>query len=124
MSEQILTAVASDYGDPADVVRVERTAGPAPAAGELLIRVSFASVNPVDWKVLEGGERKLFDLDFPFHPGCDGSGEVAAVGDGAGGFAVGDRVAFNSPLPRVRGDGGGRGGRPPTPAPKCRTRST
>ena len=92
-------AVASGYGKPAEILSVETVPAPRPGPGEVAVDVRFASVNPVDWKLLEGGERKLFDIEFPFRPGCDGAGEVAAAGDGVTAFAVGDRVAFNSPIP-------------------------
>lgn len=96
----VRTAVASGYGEPADVLSIETVDAPAPAAGELCVDVAFASVNPVDWKLLSGSMREMMPLDFPFRPGCDGAGTVRAVGDGVSGFAVGRRVAFNAPLPR------------------------
>ena len=96
-------AVARGYGEPADVLTIETGPVPRPAAGELLVAVRFASVNPVDWKFLTGAMRGMIDLAFPFRPGCDGAGTVAAVGAGVTRFAAGDRVAFNSPLPRCGG---------------------
>ena len=96
----VRTAVASGYGEPADVLTVERVADPEPGAGEVVVDVAFAGVNPVDWKFLTGAMREMIPLDFPFRPGCDGAGTVSAVGRGATRFAVGDRVAFNAPLPR------------------------
>lgn len=71
-----------------DALRVERVAVPVPAAGEVLVRVHYASVNPVDWKLQEAGR-----LPFPATPGGDFAGEVVAVGPGVTAFACGDRVA-------------------------------
>lgn len=72
----------------AEVMRLESIPRPAPGAGELLVRVRAAGVNPVDWKIRSGS----FGSSLPFTPGFDVSGEVAAVGDGVDGFAVGDEV--------------------------------
>ena len=71
-----------------DALRVESVAVPAPAAGEVLVRVHYASVNPVDWKLQEAGR-----LSFPAIPGGDFSGEVVALGSGVTDFARGDPVA-------------------------------
>ena len=58
-----------------EALRVESVPVPVPAAGEVLVRVHYASVNPVDWKLQEAGR-----LPFPATPGGDFSGEVIAVG--------------------------------------------
>jgi NADPH:quinone reductase-like Zn-dependent oxidoreductase len=64
---------------------------PAPVAGEdeILVRVTYAGVNPADWKVRDGlrGAR-----EFPLILGSDFAGVVAAVGAGVTRFAPGDRV--------------------------------
>lgn len=57
------------------------------AAGEVLVRVSYASVNPVDWKLQERGS-----LKFPAVPGGDFSGEVVALGAGVTQWKCGDRI--------------------------------
>ena len=108
-------ATADDYGEVPGVLSVRPRHLPDPAAGEVRVDVAFASVNPVDWKLLVGGERKLFDVEFPFHAGCDGAGTIAAVGAGVTDFAVGDRVAFNSPVPRC----GAMAGAVNVPAETC-----
>ena len=71
-----------------EALRVESVPVPVPAAGEVLIRVHYASVNPVDWKLQQAGR-----LPFPATPGGDFSGEVLALGSGVTEFACGDRVA-------------------------------
>ena len=71
-----------------EALRIESSPVPVPAAGEVLVRVHFASVNPVDWKLQERGR-----LPFPATPGGDFSGEVIAVGAGVSNFACGDLVA-------------------------------
>ncbi|OAN53930.1 hypothetical protein A6A04_13655 [Paramagnetospirillum marisnigri] len=65
---------------------------PRPAPGEVLIRVRAAGVNPVDWKIAEGGLARLFPCKFPLIPGWDAAGTVAALGEGVEGFAIGEKV--------------------------------
>src|SRR5262245_12745457 len=71
-----------------EALRVESVPIPRPAAGEVLVRVHYASVNPVDWKLQQAGR-----LPFPAIPGGDFSGEVVALGAGVTEFARGDFVA-------------------------------
>jgi NADPH:quinone reductase-like Zn-dependent oxidoreductase len=78
------------YRDP-DGVRLARIAIPEPAAGEVLVRVKAAGVNPVDWKIAEGfGE--FLGLAPPFTLGCELAGDVAALGEGVSGLAIGEPV--------------------------------
>lgn len=71
-----------------EALRVERVPTPAPAAGEVLVRVHFASINPIDWKLQKAGR-----LPHPAIPGADFAGEVISLGSGVTGFACGDLVA-------------------------------
>jgi NADPH:quinone reductase-like Zn-dependent oxidoreductase len=80
-----------------EALRVESVPVPRPEAGELLVRVHYASINPVDWKLQEAGR-----LPFPATPGGDFAGEIVALGDGVTGYACGDRVAGIAD-PRGRG---------------------
>ena len=70
-----------EYGEVADPV-----AGP----GQVLVDVHAASVNGADWKVRAGhyAPTKVF----PYIPGRDFSGVIAAVGDGVNDLKVGDPV--------------------------------
>jgi NADPH:quinone reductase-like Zn-dependent oxidoreductase len=67
---------------------VERIAVPQPGPGQILVRVHFASINPVDWKRQESG-----DLRFPATPGDDFAGEIVALGPGVTTWTCGDEVA-------------------------------
>jgi len=69
------------YGDVPD---------PAAGAGELLADVHAASVNAADWKMRAGSYAPV--ARFPYVPGRDFSGVVAALGEGVGDFKVGDPV--------------------------------
>src|SRR5258706_5080491 len=46
------------YGDPGVLV-YEDAPLPRPGAGEMLVRVRAAGVNPVDWKIRKGGWKSL-----------------------------------------------------------------
>lgn len=46
-------------------VTLERLPVPAPAAGEVRVKVSYAAVNPIDWKLLTGGLHAAAPVSFP-----------------------------------------------------------
>lgn len=75
---------------------------PSPGPGELLVRVAAVGVNPADWKACTGWLPFLSDQS-PLVPGFDGTGMVAALGEGVTGFALGDRIAFMSSVALGRG---------------------
>ncbi|HEX3368941.1 MAG TPA: NADP-dependent oxidoreductase [Candidatus Cybelea sp.] len=60
---------------------------PRPASHEILVRISAASVNPIDWKVRDGGERAM-----PFVLGQDFAGIVSATGQGVSKYHEGQRL--------------------------------
>src|ERR1700742_3166562 len=70
-----------EYGDVPDPV-----AGP----GQVVVNVHAASVNAADWKTRSGRNRPT--TTFPYIPGRDFSGVVAAVGEGVTDLKVGDPV--------------------------------
>lgn len=70
---------------------------PVAKAGEVLIQVMAASVQPVDYKIITQPDMYPTKLSFPYIPGHDGAGIVAAVGDGISDrFKVGDAVWFKA----------------------------
>ncbi len=79
------------YGPPEDLEVVERPT-PAPGPGQLLVRPSTISVNPIDWKVMGGAYRLVVPVKRPAVPCFDACGVVEAVGEGVDGFGKGDRV--------------------------------
>lgn len=87
----MLAARLHEYGDPAGLV-VEEVAEPLLAEDHLLVRVAAASINPVDWKIVDGILRERIPLELPLVPGGDVSGIVERVGGAVTGFAVGDAV--------------------------------
>lgn len=60
---------------------------PEPSAREVLVRVTAAGVNPMDWKVRDRGERAM-----PFVLGQDFAGIVSATGKGVSKYHEGERV--------------------------------
>ena len=84
--------------------RVEEIPVPEPAAGEVLVRVRCASLNPVDWKIAAGKYRVLVKGGLPRTMGSDFAGEVAAVGPGIEGWGAGEPVmGFVDPFQRAAG---------------------
>jgi NADPH:quinone reductase-like Zn-dependent oxidoreductase len=59
---------------------------PTPGAGEVVVRVRAAGVNPADWKRAER------QPDTPATPGWDIAGVISAVGAGVTGWKLGDAV--------------------------------
>ncbi|RDZ38651.1 zinc-binding dehydrogenase [Haloferax sp. Atlit-47N] len=72
-----------------DVLQVDDIKTPEPAAGEVLVEVAAAGVNPVDTYFREGSYQPFA---MPMIPGVDVAGTVAAVGADVEGFAAGDHV--------------------------------
>ncbi|WP_151670954.1 NADP-dependent oxidoreductase [Nitrincola schmidtii] len=75
-----------------DNLRLESVDSLQPGPGEVLIRNQAAGVNPIDWKTCMGGGASGFIESFPWTPGWEFSGEVAALGEGVTEFSVGDTV--------------------------------
>ncbi|MDT5335765.1 MAG: hypothetical protein QOD90_1270 [Mycobacterium sp.] len=75
---------------------------PSPLAGELLVEVRAAGVNPVDWKIRAGLLGAARESDLPAVLGSEVSGVVRGVGKDVDGFAENDEV-FGSVAP---GSGG------------------
>src|SRR5258705_4244507 len=92
------------YGGP-EVLQYEDGPRPKPQAGEVLVRVKAAGVNPIDWKVREGHMKDFWPHKFPLILGWDLSGVVEEVGPGpvaAGRFKIGDEV-YSLPDPTRNG---------------------
>ncbi|MCA9576960.1 MAG: NAD(P)-dependent alcohol dehydrogenase [Polyangiales bacterium] len=84
-------ATIHHYGD-ASNLRIEELPTPTPKGSQLLVRVRYASVNPVDWKMREGRNRLVLWGGWPKVLGHDFAGEVLAAGPRVKRFAVGDAV--------------------------------
>jgi len=65
---------------------------PEAGAGQVLIRIRAASVNPIDRKLRSGAMKAIIPLELPTGAGQDVAGEITAVGDGIDDLKVGDAV--------------------------------
>jgi NADPH2:quinone reductase len=88
--------VVRQFGEP-DVMKLEQVEDPRPGPGEVLVRARASGVNPVDTYVRSGNYANLPPL--PYTPGADAAGEVAALGEGVAGLAVGQRVYVTAARP-------------------------
>ncbi|MDT5096296.1 MAG: hypothetical protein QOC76_33 [Mycobacterium sp.] len=79
------------YGD-IEVLEVRDVERPAPGAGEVLVEVRAAGINPGEAAIRNGLMRDIFPATFPSGQGSDLAGVVAETGPGVDGFAVGDEV--------------------------------
>ena len=86
-------ALIREHGGP-EVLRVEDVEPPTPAPDEVLVRVLAVSVNHLDLWVRRG--MPGMPIPLPRILGCDGTGEVVAIGEEAGdcGLAVGQKVVI------------------------------
>jgi len=84
-------AYFEQFGGP-DVLKYGDLPDPAPAAGEVVVDVTAASVNAADWKFRSGQYSRHSDAQFPLVPGRDFSGAVSALGSGVGDLKVGDAI--------------------------------
>src|SRR5436305_9777879 len=87
-------AVIEGYGG-VDRLQVREMADPSPGPGQLLVRVMAAGMNPLDAKVRQGSMRFIQPVKFPWVPGYELAGVVAAVGPEVSGFVPGDAVHGN-----------------------------
>jgi NADPH2:quinone reductase len=83
------------FGDPS-VMKLEETADTSPAAGQVLIDVKAAGVNPVDTYIRTGQYALLPPL--PYTPGSDAAGVVTALGADVQGVKPGDRVYLSGTI--------------------------
>jgi NADPH2:quinone reductase len=83
--------VGERHGGP-EVLRITEREALRPGPGEVVVYVAAVGVNYMDIYQREGIGN--YRDEAPFVPGGEGAGTVAAVGEGAGGLAVGDRVAW------------------------------
>ncbi|BCJ29389.1 NADP-dependent oxidoreductase [Actinocatenispora sera] len=85
------------YGD-TDVLAYEDAPRPAPAAGQVLVRVAGSAFNPIDASIRAGNLAEVFPVRFPHVPGVEVAGTVAELGPDVTGWQPGDAVLAYLPM--------------------------
>jgi len=83
-----MKAVQLDHYGDVDVLEVRRVPRPSPGAGEVLVAVKAAGINPGETVIRRGA----MPGKLPSGQGADLAGVVAEIGSGVEAFAVGDEV--------------------------------
>lgn len=84
-------AVATAYGEPAEVVEVTQAEIPGPGPGQVLVEVQAAGINPIDAKIVRG-TMGADTSALPRDLGFEAAGVIAALGEGVDDLAVGNEV--------------------------------
>jgi len=96
MTDQMRALLLTRYGGP-EVAELRTVPRPVAGAGELLVRIHAAGLNPVDFKTREGKLKVIQRYSLPAVMGNELAGTVEAVGAGVTRFSVGDRVFARVP---------------------------
>jgi len=83
-----------------EVLKLQEVPTPTPGENDLLVEVSRAGMNPVDFKIRMAP--RWGDRQFPFILGYDVSGVVRALGANCKGFHIGDEIIAS---PNIKRDG-------------------
>lgn len=78
-----------EFGGP-EVLKLEEVPTPTPSAGQVLVRIHAAGVNPYETYMRNG--TYAIKPPLPYTPGSDGAGVVETVGNGVNSVKPGDRV--------------------------------
>jgi NADPH:quinone reductase-like Zn-dependent oxidoreductase len=79
------------YGD-VEVLQVVEVPRPTPGAGQVLVEVVAAGINPGEISIREGLLHDRFPATFPSGEGSDFAGRVVELGPDVDGMAIGDEV--------------------------------
>ena len=80
----------AQYGG-SEQLRFEEAPLPEIGPGQVLAKVRYAGVNPVDWKIREGHRKQVSPASFPLTLGQDFAGEIVTDVE-SGPFRTGERV--------------------------------
>lgn len=80
-----------EYGGP-ETMLLEDFELQRPGKGQVAVKVRFAAINPIDWKLRNGQLKMMTGKAFPRAMGSDFSGTVISVGPGVKRFKPGDAV--------------------------------
>jgi NADPH:quinone reductase len=85
-------AVRFDRYGGVDVLYLADVPEPQPGAGQVVVEVVAAAINPGEIPVREGAFAEQWPATFPSGQGSDFAGRVSALGDDVHGWSVGDDV--------------------------------
>lgn len=98
MKALMLTSYGTNIRKNVQIMDIEK---PVPDDGDLLIKIKAASINPVDYKMVYGNVKLVWNPQRPFPLGFDCAGIVESTGRNTRQFKVGDEVYVRVPLNRV-----------------------
>jgi NADPH:quinone reductase-like Zn-dependent oxidoreductase len=87
-----MKAVRFDEYGGVEVLKVVDVPRPVPTAGQVLVQVKAAGINPGEAKIRAGLMHALWPATFPSGEGSDLAGIVAETGPGVSGVSAGDEV--------------------------------
>jgi NADPH:quinone reductase-like Zn-dependent oxidoreductase len=85
------------YGDLKDSLALGEIEKPSVKPNDILIAVKAASINPIDYKIVEGKLKDMLTLNLPVTVGYDVSGVVVEKGSDFLNFEIGDEVYARVP---------------------------
>ena len=85
------------YGEIKNSLTINEVEKPSLKSKDVLIEVKAASINPIDYKLVEGHLKEMVPLKLPCTMGYDVSGVVIEKGTGVQGFEIGDEVYSRVP---------------------------
>jgi NADPH:quinone reductase-like Zn-dependent oxidoreductase len=94
-------AVLTGYDKRGRDLELHELPTPEPGAGEVLVHVLTAGVNPLDNMIVRGEVKVIVPYRFPLVMGNELVGIVEALGAGASRFKIGDRVYGRMPLAKI-----------------------
>ncbi len=88
----LIKAIRIEQYGGSEQLKYEEAPLPEIRPGHVLAKVSYAGVNPIDWKIREGYKKQVSPVSFPLTLGLDFAGEIVTSGGDSGTFRTGERV--------------------------------
>jgi len=85
------------YGDLKDSLAIGEIEKPSLKPNDILVAVKAASINPIDYKIVEGKLKDILTLNLPVTVGYDVSGVVVEKGSDFLNFEIGDEIYARVP---------------------------
>lgn len=85
------------YGEIKKSLSLNEVEKPSVKSNDILVEVKAASLNPIDYKLVQGKLKDMIPLDLPITIGYDVSGVVVEKGEDVKNFEIGDEVYSRVP---------------------------